>query len=160
MPWLRVVDSPYPQSAQQGNPFAKGLGFALFAVGLAGILALASTVEIIQYPSFPDDDTLSVGVFGFTFIVFLDLIVICRGWWAGFRNHRLDEALVMTVLLVPAGLLVASVVGVLPWSSRWLLLHYPWIRTLLRLFFWGWFVFWVVLNGRARRKRESLDRPS
>ena len=164
MAWVRVVDSPYPRSAQQENLFANGPVLALCAVVLAGFLALVLTFGIINYDffPFPSDDAISLGLLGFTFIVLLDLIAICWCWWTGFRNHSLGEALVKTVLLVPAGLLVASVVGVLPWSFHWLLTHYPWIETLLKVCYWGFLVFWIVQGRRARRRKQerSLDRPS
>jgi hypothetical protein len=156
MAWMRIEEgSSSPQEGQRLRDSPDWLGFGLIAVFVAGVLAMVATWFLVARYPIPDDEAIHLGVLGFLFIILLDLFLIYHLVGPKIRQGRRMLAIKWFVSLVLLGLLVASVVGSLPWLVRRLIDAVPWLPNI----FWGLLLLWSVANTialwRKRRARKA-----
>lgn len=131
-----------------------GLGLFLGAVSVAGVLAMVATWLFVAYYPIPDDEAIYLGVLGFFFVVLLGFFLIYHLAGPEVRKGQRIAAVKTSVSLILLGLLVAAVVGSLPWLLSRLIAAIPWVReipwsTLL--------VLWLVAHDLWRRRKPPED---
>jgi hypothetical protein len=136
MAWIRVEDSP----DRERLPVRKdGFGFIVGALCASGLLSLVATWFVVKYSPIPDDNDIYIGLIGFFFVVFLDLCFIFQ-WIADLKPRRGERVPVImrSMRLLLLGLLLASVLGSIPWlfSRLWshLVAAMPWLPDALWVF--------------------------
>lgn len=157
MAWIRIEESSAPQEEGKLQHSPEWLGFGLIAIFVSFLLAMIATLFLVAYDPvpIPNDDAIHLGLLGFSFIVFLDFFLIYRLAGNKIRNGQSLAAAKRLVGLILLGLLVASLVGLLPWALRWLIAYFPWIPVLLRVFFWLIIAAELIWVWKVRRARRS-----
>ena len=118
---------------------------SLLSMGLTVILAT-------QY--FIDDVDISLGLLGAVFVALLDLFLLVYLVGGKVRERQLGAAVKGGLLILGLGLLIAPVVGVLPWSMHWLWNASPWVPFLLRALFAVGVIAMLVQAWKAPRERR------
>jgi hypothetical protein len=92
---------------------------------------------------------------GFFLIVFFDIALIYRFVRPEFREGQRIAAAKRLVTFIVLGLLVAPLVGVLPWLCKWFINYSPWVPRIFRALFWLLIlaegIRWAWTAWRARR---------
>ena len=152
MAWNRIETSSNPEQRLQGN--SDGLGLALAAVSVSGVLAMVATWLLVAYYPIPDDEAVYLGLLGFFFVVFLDVFLLYYLVGSEVRRGQGIAAVKTSVRLILLGLLVASVVGSLPWLLSRLIAALPWAQEI------PWsslLVLWLVAHDLWRRRKQTED---
>ena len=152
MAWSRIETSSIPEERLQGA--SDGLGLVLTAVSVAGVLAMVATWLLVAYYPIPDDEAVYLGLLGFCFVVFLDVFLIYHLVGSEVRQGQGIAAVKTSVSLILLGLLVASVVGSLPWLLSRLIATLPWVQEI------PWsslLVLWLVAYDLWRRRKQTED---
>lgn len=150
MVWVRTVgDSSPRQEPSLLHSTDRSPLILLAAFPAVGVLAMIATWFLVADYPIPDDDAIYLGLLGFLFIVFLDLffiVFVCYLLAMGnFRQGERWWAVKWSIGLFLSGLLVASVVGSLPWLLRRLVVALPWLTDVpwwLTAVPW-WLFFWL-----------------
>jgi hypothetical protein len=154
MAWKRIAGGSNPEEERGLKGSFDGLGLFLVAVSVAGVLAMVATWLLVAYYPIPDDEAIYLGLLGFFFVVVLDFFLIYYLVGPEVRKGQRISAVKTSVSLILLGLLVASVVGSLPWLLSRLIAAIPWVReipwsTLL--------ILWLVAHDVWRRRRTPED---
>lgn len=159
MAWIRVEKGSSLPEEEKLRHSPEWLDFGLIAIFVSGVLAMVSTWFLVAYYPAPTDDAIHLGLLGFFFVVFFDFFLIYRRAGAEIRKGQSLAAAKWSVGLILLGLLVASLVGFLPWLFRRLITYYPWIPVLLRVLFWLMIVAELVgvWGWKVRRARRSPE---
>jgi hypothetical protein len=88
---------------------------------------------LADHYSLPADATIALGLLGAVFVILFDLFLLFFLAGAKLREGSIAAAIKQGVLLLGLGLLIAPVVGVLPWCLRWVMNSSPWVPLLLRV---------------------------
>lgn len=122
----------------------------VFAVIVFVALSMFVTwVAVSRYPV-PDDDSINLGLFLFFLVVFLDVFLmgdLTLGEHLRGRKKAIPVFKLAGIFM--QGLLVAAVVGMLPWSIGWFLSKAPWIPQGVRI---AVLILTVLALWRGRRK--------
>jgi hypothetical protein len=136
-----------------------GAARVLMGVILAGVPALIVTWLLVDHYPIPDNEVLILGLAGFLFVMFLDLLLIYSLIVRDFRAGQGKAAIKLSAIFLWIGLLVAPVpgffLGLLYWLSKkpwgvWVFVAYPFITFAL--------VSWN--NRRARRASRTSSEGS
>lgn len=153
MAWNRIETSSNPE--QRLRSTSHELGLFLTAVSVAGVLAMAATWLLVAYSPIPDDEAIDLGLLLFFFVVFLDAFLIYHLVGSEIRKGQSIAAVKTSVSLILLGLLVASLVGSLPWLLSRLIAALPWMQEI------PWtvlLVLWFVAQDHwIRRKQTEND---
>jgi hypothetical protein len=128
---------------------------AILAVLAILVLAMIVTWLLAGHYSLPDDETITLGLLGAVIVLLaaLALLVFLAG--SKLLEGRLKAAALQGSAILGLGLLVAFLVGVLPWSLRWLDRSYPWMSDVSMLIV----ALGALLSGffswRSRAARQS-----
>ncbi len=149
MPSILVEEGSGPEEHGVRND---GGGFLLGAVFVSGFLSMVATWFLVKHYPVPDDDAIYFGLLGFLFVA---VFVFCL---AGGELAEPKPAIKRIVSLILVGLLVASVVGSLPWLWSRLIAVLPWMQDIP----WNLLpMFWLVYYPwRQRKLTEDHRRPS
>ena len=157
--WLKPAQDEHQRPPGPGIAKADPndpLTFILIAFSLAGFLSMMATAFLSARYPIPDDDAITIGLVGFFLVVFFDLALIYRFVRPEFREGQRIAATKMLATFIVLGLLVAPLVGVLPWLFRWLINYSPWVsRTCRALFVLGLLSQWVWLWRRWRVRKST-----
>ena len=106
----------------------------VFAVIVSVALSMFVTwVAVARYPV-PDDDSINLGLFLFFLVVFLDVFLMGDlTFGEHLRDRKKAIPLFKLAVIFMAGLLVAAVIGILPWSIAWVHSEVPWIPQAVRI---------------------------
>ncbi|HEY3569066.1 MAG TPA: hypothetical protein VGP73_14115 [Thermoanaerobaculia bacterium] len=118
------------------------------------LLSMVVTWLLYDRYSLPDDSALSIGLLGAVFVVLLDLFLLVYLVGGKLRERQFAVAVKEGLLLLGLGLLIAPLVGVLPWSMRWLWYSSPWVPFLLRALFAAGVIAMLVVTWKAPRERR------
>ena len=153
MAWNQTETSSNSEQRLQGT--SDGLGLFLAAVSVSGVLAMVATWLLVAYSPIPDDEAIDLGLLGFFFVVFLDAFLIYYLAGSKVRQGQSIAAVKTSVSLILLGLLVASLVGSLPWLISRLIAALPWMQEIP----WSILpVFWFVAQDLwSRRKQTEND---
>lgn len=131
----------------------------VLAVVLFVALSMFVTLVVVSRYPVPDDDMISLGLFLFFLVVFLDVFLI-GDLTLGEHLRGPKKAIPVFKLagIFLCGLLVAAVVGMLPWSIAWVLSEAPWIPqgvniAVLILTVWG------LWRGRRKPPASRPEAP-
>lgn len=137
---------------------AQGSDNRLLVVLLAAfpisLLSMVVTWLLYDRYSLPDDSAISIGLLGAVFVVLLDLFLLVYLAGGKLREGQIAAAIKGGLLLIGLGLLIAPLVGVLPWSMRWLWYSSPWVPFLLRALFAVGVIAMLVVTWKAPRERR------
>ncbi|MEA2559651.1 MAG: hypothetical protein QOH06_1155 [Acidobacteriota bacterium] len=152
MAWNRIETSSNPEQRLQGT--SDGLDLILVAVSVSGVLAMVATWLLVAYYPIPDDEAVYLGLLGFFFVVSLDVFLIYHRVGSEVRQGQGIAAVKTSVSLILLGLLVASVVGSLPWLLSRLLAALPWVQEipLSKLL-----ILWLVAYDLWGRSKQTED---
>ena len=128
-------------------------GVAAFFLAVA--LSMVATWLLVTRFPVPDDDAIVLGLVGFFFVMVVDLCLVFFLIRPKLGGDERMEAAKLSAGIILVGLLVASFVGVLPWSFRWLLDHNPWISSSFRALFPWLVIAEIAWLWRLRRARRS-----
>lgn len=132
------------------------LVIALAIIPILSVLSMAVTVLLAtQY--FIDDVAISLGLLGAVFVVLLDLCLLVYLVGARLRKGQFAVAIKGGLLLIGLGLLIAPLVGVLPWSMRWLWSSSPWVPFLLRTLFAVWVIVSLIRIRKLPREVRHFN---
>ncbi len=149
MPWIRVEEGSGPDQRGVRND---GLTFLVGAVFASGLLSMVATWFFVNHYPVPDDDAIHYGLLGFFFVA---VFVLCLAGWvlaeSKLRKGQRIPAIKRIVSLILVGLLVASVVGSLPWLWSRLIAVLPWMRDI------PWFLLLVSLSYYPWRLRKLTE---
>lgn len=168
-PWIRQVqeqlqdDRPYSGKGLMKSDFLDPIGFIFPAFLLAIILAVIVTWFVVARFPIPSDAAIELGLLGFFFVVFFDLVFMVRLVVPRFQEGQRAAAAKSAMTFILLGLLVASLVGVLPWSVRWLFELSPWVprlfNALLILLITAVYIRAALRFWRVRKaKQRDLER--
>jgi hypothetical protein len=133
----------------------------IVALAVIPILPLSMIVTWFLYDRYPlpDDSAISLGLLGFVFVVLFDLFLLFYLIGGKLREGQFAAAAKVGLLLLGLGLLIAPLVGVLPWSLCWLYDSSPWVPFLLRALFAVLVIAMLVWVWRAPResRRSKLE---
>jgi uncharacterized membrane protein len=146
----RSRSSPPRGDVVSPEPLVIGVVSFLVAMTLSMVV---TWILISRYPV-PDDEAVSLGLLGFFFVLFLDLFFLCLRIGPKIRKGEGLQAAGLSLGFLGVGLLVASVVGVLPWCLRWLVNTSPWILKLSRYAFVLFLIVQLVWFWKLRRARR------
>lgn len=150
MAWNRIETSSNPEQRLQST--SDGLGLFLTAVSVAGVLAMVATWLLVAYYPIPDDEAIYLGSLGFFFVVFLDVFLVYHLVGSEVRQGQSIAAVKTSVGLILLGLLVASLVGSLPWLLSRLIAALPWVQEI------PWsvlLVLWLIAQDLWRRRKQT-----
>lgn len=125
----------------------------IVALAIIPILLLSMVVTGFlagHYP-LPDDNAITLGLLGAVFVVFFDLFLLVYLIGGKLRERQLAAAVKGGLLILGLGLLIAPVVGVLPWSLRWLVKSNPWIPFLLAALLPVWMIMDLIRLRKSPR---------
>jgi hypothetical protein len=86
----------------------------VIAAFVAGVLAMVATWFLVADFPIPGDDAIHLGLLGFFFVVFFDLLLISGFATSKFRQGQGMSAIKGSINLFLLGLFAASAVGSLP----------------------------------------------
>src|SRR5438046_133820 len=107
MPRFRTEGTSRPEEEMTPRYSPEWLGFGLIAFFVSGALAVVATVLLVVHYPTPVDDVISIGFFGFLFVMFLDFALIYSLGSKVRKGQRLASVKRSVALLLP-GLLVAT----------------------------------------------------
>jgi hypothetical protein len=131
----------------------------LIGILVAGVLAMVATWFVVAYFPIPDDDAIHLGLLGFFFVLVIDVFLV----YEDLRDAKLQgqrvPAIRRSVKLLLLGLLVAAIVGSLPWLWfrlwSWLTAAMPWLPDILEELLILAFLLNLIAIWRRRRARKA-----
>lgn len=156
MPWILVEGSSGLEKRWVRND---GLAFLVGAILASGLLALVATWFLVNYSPIPDDDAINYGLIGF-FVVSLVYFFVFQ---AIADLKRMDPRILVikkSVRLLLLGLLVASVVGSIPWLWSRLVVAMPWLPNVFWLFVLLSYLPGLIALWKRWRARQAPDSAS
>jgi hypothetical protein len=125
------------------------------------VLAMIVTWLLAAHYSLPDDDTITLGLLGAVIVLLAALVLLVFLAGSKLLEGRLKAAALQGSAILGLGLLIASLVGVLPWSLRWVDRSYPWVSGVSMLIVALGALVSGFLSWRSRAARQSgLPPPS
>jgi hypothetical protein len=121
------------ETKAQGSTSRALLALLALIPSLPLSLMVASSLDYRYSPT--DDDAIFFGLLGSVFLVLFDLFFLLFLIGARLRAGQRVVATKRELSVLGLGLLIAPLVGVFPWSFRWLYNSSPWVPFLLLVFF-------------------------
>lgn len=147
MPYIQTLSTPQEEPKPRN-----GALYSLIAIFVSVWLSIGGTWLLVYYFPIPDDDAIYVGlIIGLLVVSF---VLFLTFWQAGplVRQGKSGEALLTSAILIPIGLLAASVLGSLPWLWSQLVEVQPWVAELW--FLWPT-LYLLWMSWLARRSRAN-----